>query len=124
MGFQKGHKLSKGKPKGSLSKRSLDYAEALASNNFNPALALLDVYNKAMIAYESASPDNKASYLSIASQAADRMQPYVYPKLSSIEVKQSNPLEGMSPQEKLELMREAIKSVEQETLQIETKKDD
>jgi hypothetical protein len=42
------------------------------------------------------------------------MAPYVYPKLSSVEFKKENPLDNMTPREKLEAMRQAIKMLENE----------
>lgn len=123
--FLPGNKLGQGRPKGTLNQRSLDYAATLAAHNFNPAAALLDIFKRAMKDYEEADPEQRPTFLNIAMSAADKMQPYVYPKLSSVEVQTKNPLDGMTAAEKLEAMRQAVKLLEaeseQEVRQIESK---
>lgn len=121
--FEKGNQIATGRPRGSLNQRSLDYAETLAKHNFSPAAALLDVFKRAMSDYESADPDKKAPFLNIAMSAADKMQPYVYPKLSSIEIKKSNPFEGMNPKDQLEAMKQIVSVLEEETKEIEVTPD-
>lgn len=90
MGFEKGHKLAKGRIKGSKNKRSLEFQEALDRHNFNPAEALFDLYTKAMVGVDHGNRNEKPLYLKIAADLAKEMASYVYPKLRSVEHIDSN----------------------------------
>lgn len=99
MPFKPGNDLSKGRPKGSLSKRSLSFQEVLEKNNFNAAQAMVDCYVEAKKCYAMAllkeaendvMVSNVPQFLKIAAQLAERIASYSYPKLTSIE--QTDPL--------------------------------
>jgi hypothetical protein len=51
-------------------------------------------------------------YLKIAANCAAELASYTYPKLKAIERITSNPLEGMTHEQKLEAMRQAVKALE------------
>lgn len=133
MPFQPGNKLAKGRPKGSLNQRSIEFAETLARHNFNPAEALMECYVEARKIYDSYAliydairkaksndagydvplEDKAHTYLKIAADVAKEIASYTYPKLKSIEKDKPNEaLNGMSPEQRLEAMRQAVKYLE------------
>lgn len=134
MAFQPGHKLSKGKPKGAINKRTLSFLETLERENFDPAKALIEIYREARKTYDNyaeiyqaieeardskgldAFPtDDKADkYLKIALDAAKDLASYAFPKLKAIEQQKEDPLKDMSPEQKLEAMRHAVQVLELE----------
>ncbi len=113
--FKKGQAPGPGRPKDSISRRSLQFADVMIKAGFDPAKGLIEAYNNAKHLYETAlDPAMKATANGQMLLAADKMAPYVYPKLSSIEVKKENHLDKMTPKEKLEAMKQAIKMLESE----------
>lgn len=112
--FQLGNKLSKGRPPGSKSKRSLEFQRVLEEYEFDSAEALLDIYEVASSCFNYANREEKPIYLKLALDAAREIASYSYPKLKSIERKPTNALEGMSPQEKLQAMKQAVLLLEGE----------
>jgi hypothetical protein len=125
MPFEKGHALSQGRPKGSINKRSLEFQQVLAEKNFNVAEALVWCYQEAKEKYDfyhqgvetgrfSPMEDNAPKYLKIASDMAKEMASYSFPKLKAVEHQKTDPLAGMSPEQKLEAMRHAVHKLELE----------
>lgn len=134
MPFEKGHSLSKGKgrPKGSISSRSIDFAQTLERHNFNPAEALIEIYKEARKTYDnyatiyealenaridegkqiSPSEDKADKYLKIALDAAKDLAGYAYPKLKAIEQVKTGALDNMTPEQRLEAMKLAVKMLE------------
>jgi hypothetical protein len=128
-----------GRVKGTLNQRSMDFMQTLAANNFDPAKAQIECYREAWKVYEgyaeiyqaiwdkrlsqnekSPPPEDKADkYLRIAFDAAKDLSGYAYPKLKSIERSPESPLANMSPEQKLEAMKQAVAVLE---LQIKEKK--
>lgn len=105
-------KLSGRKP-GSINKKTQAFQDTLEKHDFNVAEALLDIYGKAMEAYNSADEtENGLAALKLAGDMVKEIACYSLPKLKSIEVIKSNPLEGLTPQEKLDMMKEAVKMLE------------
>lgn len=120
MAFKPGHQLSKGRPAGSLNRRSIEFRAVLEAAGFCPATAMMDTYKTALtkFAEECAKEDNgrispmeshAAKYLKIASDNAADLASYTYPKLKAIEQKKSDPLSDMTPEQKLEALKEAVK---------------
>jgi len=112
-----------GRPKGSLGLRSRHAAEVMAKMNFNPIATIVEIYQIAitrfteeldMVACGKMSPmeSQAAKYLKIAADMACNLCSYVYPKLKSIEQVQIASADDLSPQERLELMRKAVKVLE------------
>src|ERR1035438_6990333 len=102
MAFEKGNKLATGRPAGSLSKRSQAFLDTLQESGINPVKVLLDALKNAHENYDNCPFEKKDVWNSQIIQIAEKMLPYIFPKLSSIEVKGDNPLDNMSPSEKLE----------------------
>lgn len=120
--FQHGNK---GKPVGAISKRTREVAELAESLDCNPIEILLrfakgdweglgyskgtkSIYTEAGIIEEDLiSPGERI-------QAAKEVAQYIYSKKKSIEHVQHNPLEGMTPEQKLEAMKQAVKMMEGE----------
>lgn len=134
MPFQPGHKLSKGKPKGSIHKRTQNFLDVLERENFCAATALIEIYREAKKTYDNyaiiyealedarklkgetiAPTEDKADkYLKIAIDAAKDLAGYSFPKLKAIEQQKDNPLKDMSPEQKLEAMKHAVSVLELE----------
>jgi len=132
MPFLPGHKKMGGKVKGTVNKRSQDFLTVLERNNFCPASALIEIHNEAKQIYKSYSviyqaiveaksneqgypavvEDKAHTYLKIAADAAKELASYAYPRLKTIEQKNSDHLAGMTPEQKLEAMRQAVKLLE------------
>lgn len=132
MPFQPGHKLSKGKPKGSVHKRTQSFLDVLERENFCAATALIETYREARKIYDNyaviydaieelradkglmPTEDKADKYLKIALDAAKDLAGYSFPKLKAIEQQKNNPLKDMSPEQKLEAMRHAVSVLELE----------
>lgn len=122
----------KGRPKGSLNKRTLDFLETLEEENFDPARAIIECYREAWTIYKgyaeiyqaiwdkrlaqnekSPPPEDKADkYLKIALDSATDLAGYAYPKMKSVEHQKPDQLEGMTPVQKLEALKELVKALE------------
>lgn len=101
-----------GRPAGSINKRNAEFKNTLEKHNFNPAEALLELYQNARQGWEYGNREEKPIYLKIAADLARDMCTYTYPKLKSMEVKKENALENMSAQERLEAMKQAVAMLE------------
>lgn len=136
MTFQPGHKLAKGRPVGSRNRRTEDFLAVLEANNFCPASAMIECYQEARKIFDnygviydaitdarvlkndidgsfSAPAEDKAHiYLKIAADMAKELASYAHPKLKSIEKVRTDPLEDMTPEQKLEAMKSAVKMLE------------
>lgn len=103
---------SGGRQKGTLNKRTLEFASVLKEHNFCPASAMIDVYNRAIEAFELADTKEAPAYLSTASSMASGLASYAYPKLKSIDYSKSHDLAGMTAEQRLEAMRHAVRMLE------------
>ena len=123
MPFEPGNKLSPGRPKGSLNRRNEQLYEKAEELNCDPFEILLlfakgdweglgytkgtkSIYTEAGIIEEDLiSPQDRIS-------AAKEACHYLYSKKKSIEHVTHNALEGMTPEQKLEAMRQAVAMLE------------
>ena len=112
--FEKGNKYSTGKPKGAVSKQRKEFLQTMEEHGFSPAEAFLYLYSKAKEGIEHGNRQELPQYIQIAAGLVKDMASYVYPKLSSVTVNPNNPLDGMTAEQKLEAMREAVKLMERE----------
>jgi hypothetical protein len=130
--FVVGNKLSTGRPKGSLNKRTIEAKDLLEKAGFCPITALIDGHRIAMECFKneleriesgriSPMECDAVKYLKIAMDAAADCAGYVYPKLKSVEQTQSNVIPEMTAAEKLEQMRQAVKFLE---LQVKAQSDE
>jgi hypothetical protein len=101
-----------GRPPGIANKRNAEFKHTLEKYNFNPAEALLELYDKANQGWEFGNREEKPIYLKIAADLARDICQYTYPKLKSLELKKENALEGMTPEERLEAMKQAVAMLE------------
>lgn len=113
--FEVGHAKLGGRVVGSPNKRTLDFQRTMQEANFDVATALLEIHRKAMYYEQHAKQESKSYFLKIALDAAKEIASYTYPKLKSVEHKQSNMLEGMTAEQKLEAMKQAVAMLEAET---------
>ncbi len=135
----------KGRPLGSHNKRTLDFMAVLEARGFCPATALVDCYVEAKKTYDNygkiyaaicdarikkndetgqfaAPTEDKAHiYLKIAADIAKELSSYAYPKLKAIDQTQSNTLDGMTPEQRLAAMKEAVRFMEAQAKQSEPK---
>lgn len=114
MSFQKGHKHSSGRPKGSINKRSQEFADKLEAKGFDLAEALLELHREGMKTYRQGAFEHQMEGLKVANSAVKEIATYLLPKFQSISVSKDDTLENMTPQQKLEAMREAVKLMEAE----------
>lgn len=122
-----------GRPKGVRNKRTVEFMAVLENQGFCPASALIQCFEEAKRTYDNygtiyqaisearentGNPvpveDNAHKYLKIAADIAKDLAGYAYPKLKAIEHQKPNPLEGMSAEQKLEAMKQAVKVLEME----------
>lgn len=130
MPFQPGHAKFGGKKKGTLNKRTEHAAEVLARHGFDPIEAILEVYQEASKIYKNygaiydaindareiagkfPTEDKSKDYLKLCLDSARELAGYMYPKLKLIEQVKVSALEGMTPEQRLEAMRQAVKALE------------
>jgi len=105
------NKRAKGRPKGSLNKRTKLFLQVLEERNFCPASAMIDCYELAIDAFNNADDKEAPSYLSTASQLACNISQYAYPKLKATESKK-DPFEGMTSREILDVLKNAQVALE------------
>lgn len=123
---------TRGRPKGALAYRSYEFLRALHDNDFDAASELITIYREAKKTYDNyaviyealedarteqgqnpiPTEDKADKYLKIALDAVKEIASYTYPKLKSIEHQAPSPLDGMTNQQKLDAMREAMKVLE------------
>ena len=112
MAFEKGNKLATGRPQGSLSKRSQAFLDTLHAAGINPVEVLLSALKNAFDQYETCNPEHKATWNAQIIQIGEKMLPYVFPKLSAIEVTDSSDFAHLTVHEKLEKLKKAIPILE------------
>lgn len=129
MAFEKGNKLSvgRGRPQGAVSHRKRELDSICEKHNCDPFEVLImfakgdwkglgydnEVYHK-----EGAAGETSLGYVispELRAQCAKEACQYIQPKLKSVEHhKPPSPLDGMSPEQKLEAMKQAVKMLEGE----------
>lgn len=116
MPFEPGHKLATGRPKGSSSQRTKHFHEVLEARGFDLPEALVDIYAEAIKFYEYSKTDPVAGppALRLVLDAVKEIGSYSQPKLKAVEHKATNPLDGLTQAEKLQIMKEAVVLLEQE----------
>lgn len=125
MPFKPNHKLSVGRPKGSINRRSYEVKAILDEAGHCPTMKLVHLARVAEARFEaetelvnsgrySPMESNAHAYLKMAIDANKELCAFINPKLKAIEQVKTNPLEGMSSQEKLEAMRQGVKFLEAE----------
>ena len=131
MPFKPGNNLSKGRTPGALNKRTQTFIEVMQKHDFCAATALIECYRDAKKIYDSYGiiydalteakiktgdpfpvEDKADKYLKICLDAAKDLASYSFPKLKAIEQEKNNPLDGMSPEQKLEALQQAVKVLE------------
>lgn len=132
--FEKGHSLAQGRPRGSLNARTFEFIRALHDNDFDAAAEMIKIYKEAKKTYdnyatiydaleetriqEGVNPypteDKADKYLKIALDAVKEIASYCYPKLKSVEQVKESPLDGMTNEQKLEALKQAVKLLEQQ----------
>ncbi len=121
--FEVGHKKLGGKKVGTLNSRSKEFMAVLEQRNFCPASAMMDIFKISMERFvqETQKEDsgqispmesNAAKYLKIAAEEANNLASYAYPKMKAIERTPLSPLDGMTPEQKLEAAKTAVKMLE------------
>ena len=114
-----------GRQKGAINLRTRHAQEVLARLDFNPIAAMAEIYKISMQKFIeeldaedsgriSRMESNAAKYLGHALQSAGQLAPYVYPKLKSVEHVRTSDVQTMSPKERLEAMKNAVKVLEQQ----------
>lgn len=134
MAFEPGHKLAKGRPSGSLNRRSQAFFQAVEEEQFDAAREMIDVcltaksmYKNYALIYEALeqariekgeisfpTEDRAHEYLKIALTAAKDIASYCYPKPRFPDQKNNQYLEGMTPEQKLDALKQAQNVLELE----------
>ena len=115
----------KGRPPGSLNKRTIQFMQTLEDAGFNPAQALIDLHKIALVrmAEEMESEDcGKISpmeskvpqYMKIATDTAKELASYAYPKLKAVEQQRVSSTEDMTAAQKLEAAKMMVRLLEQQ----------
>lgn len=129
MPFHVGRKKTGGKKPGTMNSVTTEFRAVLEKAGFCPATAMIDMYRIALekfvdeskkVEANALSPmeSQAAKYLKIASDNASDLASYAYPKMKALEQVKPGPLEGMTPEQKLEAMKNAVQMLE---LQIKDK---
>lgn len=113
MGFGPGNKMGAGRPKGSVNNRTRHFREVLEERGFDIAEAFLDIRDEAAKFFleNRTDPIGGPQALKILLDVTNDIASYALPKLKSIEL-HSNPLDGLSNQDKLEALRDAVAILE------------
>lgn len=132
MPFEPGHKLAKGRPAGSLNARSTAFYEAVRQEQFDAAREMIeacltakDVYKNYARIYEALEDARKEKgeisfptedrcheYLKIALTAAKDIATFCYPKPKFPDQGPQQYLEDMTPEQKIEALKNAVSLLE------------
>lgn len=123
MPFEKGNKLATGRPKGSLGDRKRRVETLCKDLDVDPMEILLRFakgdwkglgYKSETVTKYSGETHWEEERISSSEriQAAKEAAQYVYSKLKTIEVIKENQFEGMTLEEKLQAMRQAVQVME------------
>jgi hypothetical protein len=132
LSFEKGNQYGKGRPPGSLNKRSQHFLAILEKHNFCAASALIECYSEAKKIYDSygliydaiakarehsGNPypleDNAHKYLKIAADVAKEIAGYSFPKLKAIDHNISQ-TENLTLGEKLKMVEQLGENIRKE----------
>ena len=103
-----------GRPVGVVDKRISDFRAYMAKNNFNLGETYLELLQIARESHEYGNREEKPVYLKIAVDIVNNIADRLQPRLKAIEHRKESPLEGMTPEQKLEAMRSAVALLERE----------
>lgn len=132
MTFQVGRKKTGGMQKGTIKQRTLKFNEIMEKHNFCAATALIEIYTEAKKVYDNygtiyqaleeareakgmdirPTEDKADKYLKIALDAAKDLAGYSFPKLKAVEQSKPSITEGMTPEQKLEVMKQYVAALE------------
>ncbi len=112
-----------GRPKGSPNKRSLEVKQILAEAGHNPIERLMYLSRVAEARFEAETEAvntgrfspmecNAHAYLKMAIDANKELASFITPKLKAIEQITTNPTADMSPEQRLDAMKQAVKFLE------------
>lgn len=118
-----GHPRYGGRAKGTPNKRTGLALEIISKAGFCPLTALMDGYKIALASFTeevqkvesgklSPMESQAATFLRIAIDCASQLAQYVHPKLKSVEQIRPNQFDGMTPQEKLTMMKQMVTLLE------------
>lgn len=122
--FKPGNKLSIGRPKGSVNRRTLEAIETAERLECDPFEVLLLFakgdwkalgYDNECYFSENAEGATKLGYTippELRARCAEKAVEYLLPKRKSVEHVKENMLDGMSPEQKLEAMKQAVLMLE------------
>src|ERR1700744_361325 len=104
------NKWHPGRRPGAINRKTKHFQEVLKERGFDLAEALCDIYFEAINYFEYSKTDPIAGpqALKLVLDAAKEIGQYSQPKLKSIEVSKGSSLEGMSQEEKLIAMKQAV----------------
>lgn len=108
--------VGSGRTVGTPNKRTVAFYQSILESDFDAAKAILNVHNEALKSLEYCNREERVMYLGIMLKAASEIAQYCYPKLKSIEHKKENQMDGMSIEEKLQVMRKAVAMLELEAM--------
>ena len=114
MAFQKGHKLSRGRPKGQKNSRTIEFEAVLARHRFCPASALYNVYMEAKEAMKTAGDKEALGYLKIMLDSASNICSYIYPKLKAVEYIKMSEWENFTLEEKFRMYKKLGEDLEEQ----------
>lgn len=136
MPFQKGHKLSKGRKKGTQNKRTLMVNDIMQRVAVDPLEILMLFakgdwkglgYDSEVYVMENASGATKIGYVispELRLSAAKEASQYLYPKKKEADIEEEDPIDATSIEEKKKILEEAKKEIAKLEDEISNNKED
>lgn len=103
-----------GRPAGVPNKKTVEFQETLAKHNFNVAETWMEMIEEAREFLEHGDRYDKMEAIKVITDITGRIADRVHPRLKSVEHKQANGHDHLSPQQKLEMLKAVTQQLEAE----------
>jgi hypothetical protein len=97
--------------KGGLTWKTKEFQATLEKHNFNLAEAFMDIYQKLLKEFETGG--DKLGTLAVLAKLTKDIAEFSQPRLKAIDPPKDNKMDRLNDAEKLEVMRNAVKVLEQ-----------
>lgn len=101
-----------GKPVGAISSRTRNLQATLERHGFDLGETWLDLLAQARSGFLSADKEQQPQYLKIAVDITNSIADRLAPRLKAIEHKQTSPMDGLSAEQRIEMLKAATKALE------------
>ena len=110
--------IGAGRPKGALNRKTREFQALLDERGFSVGEAYLELFDEALKQYKKTDnfdPHASGIFIKLLFDITREIAAHSLPKLKSVDHVKENPLESMTAQEKLDVVREYALMLEEQT---------